>query len=117
MTIVYSEAHNDEIAREGNRVLTFFGILLSNVGSFGITLFWVMGAIHLWQTNGGQINLLGLEGLSLVLFWALPLVVVVSLAAWLLYLAKLDLPALALAAAPIGLTVLYYLWLVLLRHP
>ena len=114
MTTVYSQAH-DDIAREGNRILTFFGILLSNIGSFGITFFWLTGAIHLWQTNGGQINLLALDGLSVVLFWALPLIVILSLASWLLYLARLDLPALALAASPIGLTVLYYLWLVLLR--
>ena len=115
MTTVYTHPHNEELAREGNRILAFFGILLSNIGSFGIMFFWLIGAIHLWQRNGGQVNLLALDGFALVLFWALPFVVIVSLAAWLLYLARLDLPALALAAAPIGLTVLYYLWLVLAR--
>ena len=115
MTTAYSHTYDDDIAGEGNRILSFFGILFSNVGSFGIMFFWLIGAIHLWTGNGGQINLIALDGLPLLLFWAFPLVVIVSLAAWLLYLARLDLPALALAAAPIGLAVLYYLWLVLAR--
>lgn len=115
MTSVASQPSNDDIARESNRILTFFGILLSNAGSFGIAFFWLIGAIQLLRGDSAHINLLYLEGLPLILFWALPVVVVLSLASWLLYLARLDLPALALAAAPIGLTVLYYLWLVVAR--
>lgn len=115
MTSAYHQRHEDEIAREGYRVLTFFGILLSNIGSFGILYFWTTGAIQLLFEVGGHLDLLNLDGLPLLLFWSLPIIVIVSLAAWLLYLARLDLPALGLAAAPIGLTVLYYLWLVVGR--
>ena len=115
MTTVHTFRNDDELAGESNRILAFFGILLSNVASFGILFFWLTGAVHLWRSNGGQINLLALDGLPLLLFWALPFVVLASLAAWLLYLARLDLPALALAAAPIGLTIIYYLWLVVMR--
>lgn len=104
-----------ETERDANRILSFYGLLFANLGSFGILFFWLMGAIHLWSGNGGQINTLGLSGLALTGFWVYPIVVIVSLAAWLLYLARLDLPALGLAAAPIGLAVLYYLWLVLIR--
>jgi hypothetical protein len=112
MTTAISGRH-DETEREANRVLSFYGILLANAGSFGILFFWLLGAIHLWTGNGGQINLVGLEGLALVAFWVFPLLVVLSLGGWLLYLARLDLPALGLAGAPIGLAVLYYLWLVM----
>ncbi|MEX2534869.1 MAG: hypothetical protein WD273_04635 [Trueperaceae bacterium] len=115
MTTVHSRTYDNEVERDGNRVLGFFGLLLSNIGSFGILFFWLIGAVHLWSGNGGQINLLGLDGFALVLFWSFPVVVMLSLAAWLLYLARLDLPALGLAAAPIGLAVLYYLWLVIAR--
>lgn len=115
MTTAHSNGHDHDIARESTRILTFYGILLSNLGSFGILYFWMTGAVQLLTERGGPINLIYLEGLPLVLFWALPVVVVVSLASWLLYLARLDLLALGLAAAPIGLTVLYYLWLVVAR--
>jgi hypothetical protein len=104
---------NDDIAREGSRILGFYGVLLANVASFGILFFWLTGAIHLWSGNGGQIALLGLEGFALLLFWAYPVVALLSLAAWLLYLARLDLLALGLAGAPLALSVLYYLWLVM----
>lgn len=110
-----SSLRYDEIEREGNRVLSFYGILLSNVGAFGILFFWLTGAIHLWSGNGGLINVLGLAGLPLLLFWLFPVVVLLSLAGWLLYLARQDLLALGLAAAPIGLAALYYLWLVVAR--
>ncbi|MEX2542473.1 MAG: hypothetical protein WD314_11720 [Trueperaceae bacterium] len=106
---------SDQSERESNRVLGFYGLLLANLGSFGILFFWLIGAIHLWTGNGGQVTLLGLDGLALVAFWVFPVVVVLSLASWLLYLARLDLPAFGLAGAPIGLAVLYYLWLVMGR--
>jgi hypothetical protein len=109
-------AHDYDTEREAIRVMGFFGVLLANVASFGILFFWLIGAVLMLTGNGGQLLLLGLDGLALVLFWSLPLVVLVSLAAWFLYLARLDLPAIGLAGAPIALTVLYYLWLVLLRN-
>ena len=93
------------------RILTFFGILLSNGGAFFV-LFWSMGAGHLLTNNGGLINLLQLEGIMLTLFWAYPVVVVLSLSAWLFYLFRMDKIALPIAAAPIGLFVIYYLYLV-----
>lgn len=114
MTIAETRLH-DETEREAVRVLSFFGVLLGNLGSFGILFFWLTGAIQLLSGNGGQILLLGLEGVGLVLFWAFPLVVLISLAAWVLYLGRLDLPAVGLAGAPVALVVAYYLWLVLLR--
>ncbi len=94
------------------RILTFFGILLSNGGAFFVLLFWSMGAGHLLTNNGGLINLLQLEGIMLTLFWAYPVVVVLSLSAWLFYLFRMDKIALPIAAAPIGLFVIYYLYLV-----
>lgn len=101
--------------QEGARILGFYGVLLANLASFGVLFFWIIGAMHLLTGNGGLMNELGLDGLALVLFWAYPLVVVLSLAAWLLYFARLDLPALAVAGSPVGLVVLYYLWLVMAR--
>lgn len=106
---------SDQSEREANRILGFYGLLLANLGSFGILFFWLTGAIHLWTGNGGQVTLLGLDGLALIAFWVFPLIVVLSLASWFLYLARLDLLALGLAGAPIGLAVLYYLWLVMAR--
>lgn len=106
---------SDRSEREANRILAFYGVLLANLGSFGILFFWLIGAINLLTGNGGQITLLGLDGIGLVAFWTFPVVVVLSLASWPLYLARLDLPALGLAGAPIGLAVLYYLWLVMGR--
>lgn len=114
MTVADTRRH-DETEWEAMRILSFVGVLLGNLASFGILFFWLTGAIQLLTGNGGMMLLLSLEGTSLVLFWTLPLVVLASLAAWLLYLWRLDLPAVGLAGAPVALVIAYYLWLVLLR--
>lgn len=105
-----------EIAREGGRILTFYGILVANGLAFGALLFWLIGAIRLLSGSGGLINQLELGGVELGLYWAMPVVVVLSLLSWLAYLLKLDQVALAIAGSPLAVGVLYYLWLVFGRN-
>lgn len=103
------------IDRNGARTAAFYGVLLANIGSFGILFFWIIGTILLLTRNGGQIMDVALDGFTRTLYFAYPIAVIVSLAAWLLHFAKRDRAAVALAGLPIVATLLYYLYLVSFR--
>ena len=103
------------VERTGARTVAFYGVLLANIGSFGILFFWLIGSILLVTRNGGQIFLLELDGVDRWLYFAFPVVVLVSLGAWLLHLLRLDRAAVALAGLPIVSAVLYYIYLVSFR--
>lgn len=103
------------VERAGARTAAFYGVLLANIGSFGILFFWIIGTVLLVTRNGGHVFLLQLDGLERWLYFAYPAVVLVSLGAWLLHLLRLDRAALALAGLPIVAAILYYLYLVSFR--
>ena len=118
---MYSSALNtqqtkpDEAA-DNERVLALYGIILAAIPSLGILFFWAMGAIALLTGNGGQILDLQLSGLWRTLFFALPVVVLVSLAGAMgLFALRRHREAVGLAGLPIVATLAYYFALVQLR--
>lgn len=118
---MYSSAVNTQVASDGDaidneRVLSLFGIILQSIGSLGILFFWTIGAIGLLTNNGGQILELGLTGIWRLLFWALPILVVVSIAGAVgLFALRRHKEAAGLAGLPIIATLVYYFALVQLR--
>ncbi len=98
------------------RVMAVYGILAGVGGSLFIALFWTIGAVLLITNNGGLLTQLDLRGAWLWLFYAYPFVTLLCAAlAALLYMFRRHLEAAGIAAAPIGLVVLYFLALNVLR--
>lgn len=110
MTVAYDAHHHD--APDEGQALGFFGIALANLLTFGILYFWIMGAVLLVTQNGGLIVELGLTGTLRTLYFAYPVIALLSLTCWLFYLARREIAALLVAGTPIALATLYYLWLV-----
>ena len=99
-----------------DRSPTVYGWVLMLLGSGGLLLFWVMGAIGLLTGNAGTIVLLQLEGAWRLLFLAYPAVFLVSLVLGAALVAlKQDLASLGVAGAPLALSVAYYAALLYLR--
>lgn len=98
------------------RVLSVYGIILGIGGSLFVMLFWAMAAVLVITNNGGLITELNLQGAWLWSFYAYPFVALLaSAAAVFLYMARRHLEAVGTSFAPIGLLVLYFLALHLLR--
>ena len=113
---VNTQATTNGEAVDNERVLALFGVILAGIGSLGILFFWSMGAIGLLTNDGGQILDLRLAGIWLTLFWALPVVVLVSIAGAIgLFALRRHKEAVGLAGLPIIATIAYYLALVQLR--
>ena len=99
-----------------DRSPTVFGWVFALLGSGGVLLFWVMGAIGLLSGNGGQILQLQLEGVWRSLFLAYPFVFVAALlAGGVLVGLKRDLESIGAVGAPLALALLYYLALIYVR--
>ncbi len=99
-----------------DRSPTVYGWVLMLLGGGGLLFVWVIGAIGLLTGNAGTIVLLELEGVWRVLFLAYPFVFLVSLVLGAALVAlKQDLASLAVAGAPVVLSVMYYLGLLYLR--
>ena len=113
---VNTQATTNGEAVDNERVLSLFGVILAGIGSLGILFFWSMGAIGLLTNDGGQILDLRLTGIWLTLFWALPVVVLVSIAGAIgLFALRRHKEAVGLAGLPIIATIAYYFALVQLR--
>lgn len=98
----------------GERVLGLLGVLLTQVAGLGLLVFWAMGAVLLLTNNGGQITELELTGLERAFYLLYPVFLVVfSALGWLLFWVRRDLLANLTMAAPVGLMVLFYLYLIL----
>lgn len=98
----------------GERVLGLLGVLLTQVAGLGLLVFWAMGAVLLLTNNGGQLTELGLSGLARTFYLLYPVFLVVfSALGWLLFWLRRDLLANMAMAAPVGLMVLFYLYLIL----
>lgn len=94
------------------RTLSLYGYIFAAIGAGGILFFWVIAAILYATGNGGLIVQMELPGLWRTAFLSYPIVAVVALVAGaILWFARRDLEAVAVAGAPVGLTVLYYLLL------
>ncbi len=99
-----------------DRSPTLFGWVFALLGSGGVLLFWVMGAIGLLTGNGGFILQLQLEGIWRLLFLAYPAAFLVALLlGGALVALKRDLESIGVVAAPAGLALLYYVALIYLR--
>jgi len=99
-----------------DRSPTVFGWVFALLGSGGVLLFWVMGAIGLLTGSAGTIVLLDLQGVWRTLFLSYPFVFIgfVVIGAALVGL-KRDLESIGAVGAPLALAVLYYFALVYLR--
>ncbi len=98
------------------RVLSVYGMILGIGGSLFVVLFWAIGAALLITDNGGQINELALRGAWLWLFYAYPFVALIFSAVSVgLYMLRRNLEAVGASMTPLGLVVLYFLALHLLR--
>jgi hypothetical protein len=99
-----------------DRSPTVFGWVFALLGSGGLLLFWVMGAIGLQSGNGGTILLLELEGVWRTLFLSYPFVFVafVLIGAALVALRR-DLESIGAVGTPLALAVLYYVALIYVR--
>lgn len=96
----------------GDRVLSLFTALALQLAGFGLLLFWTMGAVLLLTRNGGQFVELNLSGWTLTYYWLYPaFLLVFSLVGWLFFWKRQDLLATAALSAPVGLMLLYYLFL------
>jgi len=103
-------------AVDNERVLSLYGIILAGIGGLGILFFWAMGAIGLLTNDGGLMLELQLTGLWRTLYFALPVVVLVSLAGAVgLFALRRHKEAAGLAGLPIIATLAYYFALVQLR--
>lgn len=94
-----------------DETLALIGVLLTAVAVMGTVFFWAMGAIIRVIHDDGIINMMPLEGPSLILFFAYPIVAVVALllAVGLLLLRR-PTEALGVAGLPlVGLTAFYLL--------
>lgn len=106
--------HDDAVDNE--RVLSLYGIILASIGALGILFFWSMGTIGLLTNDGGQILDLRLTGLWRTLYFALPVVVLVSVAGAVgLFALRRHKEAVGLAGLPVIATLVYYFALVQLR--
>jgi hypothetical protein len=99
-----------------DRSPTAFGWAAALLGGGGILYFWVMGAVLLLRGAEGQIQFLQAEPLWRTLYWAYPLVFVLSLVIGGVLLAlRRDLASVAAAGAPVALAIGYYFALIHLR--
>ncbi len=99
-----------------DRSPTVYGWVLMLLGGGGLLFVWVIAAIGLLTGDAGTIVLLELEGAWRVVFLAYPFVFLVSLVlGGALVALKQDLASLAVAGAPVVLSVVYYLGLLYLR--
>lgn len=97
----------------GERVFTLFNALALQIAGLGVLLFWTMGAIFLITGSGGQINHMAFSSLGRTLFFLYPVALAIfSLLGWFLFYIRRDLLAVMTLSAPVGLVVLYYLFVV-----
>lgn len=95
------------------RAGTIYGFIAAVVAGGGLLLFWIMGAILLFNGNGGQIQFLHDEPLWRTLYFAYPIVFVVALlVGGALAALGRDLEAVGAAGTPVVLAVLYYFALI-----
>lgn len=97
-----------------DRTLALYGFLFGALGTFAVLFFWIISTVLLLMNNGGTIIDLALTGWWRTAYFAYPVVALGAAAlGGVLFLVKRDLMAVAVAAAPVGLTMLYYFALTL----
>jgi hypothetical protein len=99
-----------------DRSPTVFGWVFALLGSGGVLLFWLMGAIGLLSGNAGTIVLLELDGVWRTLFLSYPFVFVAFvLIGGALVALRRDLESIGAVGTPLALAVLYYFALIYVR--
>jgi hypothetical protein len=99
-----------------DRSPTIFGWAAALLGGGGILYFWVMGAILLLNGGEGQIQFLQAEPFWRSLYFAYPIVFVVSvIVGGVLVALRRDLMSIGVAGAPVVLAIGYYFALIHLR--
>lgn len=99
-----------------DRSPTVFGWVFALLGSGGLLLFWVMGAIVLQRGDAGTLAGLELEGVWRALFFSYPFVFIAFvLIGGALVALRRDLESIGAVGTPLALAVLYYFALIYVR--